>query len=269
MPNARHLSVFLAALILSGCTQPSEKEIPEQNNPDTFVLILSDCFGFELQGEYPWLLAPGDSPAGWEFELARDGRLETAVLLEGLHCNRISTLDFERGPLSIVFESHSRAIPPEECRSGSWSLFWILNRLFIDDIEVATALSDIGFPSNYVNVSVSLAETMLAMQDWSIFHPKSGAESTLKFTTVSAFDDQSRMLVERFAWAKNDELMMMDVTWTNRAAEIPTVAEVSLSSEFLMTESSFSPPYIVDFNDKMEARGELVYRGDLACDNFT
>lgn len=267
---ARGVVLIVGLLASSGCTQPANDSVLQHEDPSSdFSFSLSDCFGFEFQVDYPWLIGPGEAPEGWQFEPVADGRLETAVLLEGLTCNRISVLGFERGPVSMLFEGHSNTIPPESCMGGSWNLFWILNRLYVSDLQVASGLAQAGVPSVHASMKVTSTQDLLSNQNWLVEHNETATQSIINLTTVISVDTRPHALIERFAWENHGELVMLDVEWTNVAADVPPISEISLSPDMLMATAPASPPSVIEYNNRMEARGNLIYRGNLQCDDFT
>lgn len=256
-------ALFLAFFI-SGCAAPAESE-QGPGNPGAASLVslaLSGCFGLDFGLAYIGATGPGDAPKGWTYDPIASEQIGSRVIIEAASCNRVSFLDFERGPVAIMFEHHTKFTPPEACTVGEFSQMSVLNQVLVSDVELAHALQRHGLPARFAEVSATLTETPTQRQDWTwSIENRTSSLSSVGSTIVSPFPP----MTERLAWANESQLMTLDITWRHETPDPPTpIAFGSLTSDMLDGPMN---PYVTpaDYNMNSSAHGTFRTFRDLVC----
>src|SRR5688572_20294684 len=130
---------FSAAVlaVLAGCLHPGDAPGEAEPSPAQMpadALVLAGCHGWTAYRTYvaPGPAGPGgDLPPGWEAATAGS---PFSVSIDAFRCDRVHIGPFERGPLRLLFESHSNAEFPAACASGlqGTTNLWVLHQVLVD-----------------------------------------------------------------------------------------------------------------------------------------
>jgi len=143
--------LLLAMAVLAGCAAPSTttttNSTTTQSNPELEAprhLVLTNCTAWAASELFPGSTGPGKPPPGWTEPSAATPL--TGVDVDAYHCQRLSVGPFERGPINILFDSHTHAEFPVNCTASSDSsgdriVVGVLNSFWLDDPEVASYLN--------------------------------------------------------------------------------------------------------------------------------
>ena len=250
-------------LLLAGCATPPAAEIPEQATPEK-RWNWTDCFGFDGVTYYPFETGPGDAPPGWEFNL-QSGRIASDVSLFAFKCDRISMGDFERGPISMIWETHSKFTPPEACEKGQWALMSVVSLVIVNDQEVAAYLLERGVPAVVSDILVEqTTAASLQRQIWSWDLP--GGRSTIEAATAGPHSD-TLPFVHRWVWWDNQKLTMADFEMADSVARAPIpLLTGSLSDDMLYSRDAPNQFAATgDYNSKITMTEKSKFVGDASC----
>lgn len=229
------ISLTFALVLLSGCTSsqnasdastphnstPTPTEPPTTSPPPTetkrpFPSIgeaprsfeLTDCINQESTFDWPSTTAPGNTPPGWEGSGPHPG---SDYRLKFFQCHRFFLGGFER-LINITIEGHNKGASPEACHNtGDYDVFTILERLWIDDEEIATWLSaTYGLPARYAAITYTDSTVGAAHErTWTITPP--GAQpSTMTFTPEPVGPEKQSEFGMRLVWWNGTVLGLMD-----------------------------------------------------------
>lgn len=186
---APRLIVVLAVLLLTGCFSPKDSppasqtttssansETPSSSSSSSTAPVglsialslgLDDCTAWQAPMLFPGTTGPGEPPRGWEpAPETTDG---TGVGMYGYRCNRFALAPFERGPVTIVLDTHNKATFPEECvqSNDDSTTATVLNALIVDDSELGQFLNvTYGMPVFVAEMAVSQAQDPPAIHAW-------------------------------------------------------------------------------------------------------
>ncbi|MEA3143757.1 MAG: hypothetical protein QOG31_1081 [Thermoplasmata archaeon] len=95
---------------------------------------LTDCVGQFTDFTFPGDTNPGQHPPGWNRETERP---TSGIIMESWKCQRVSWGPFERGPVSMLFESHTNGFSPPKCQIKATGTEAILTSWWISDADLA------------------------------------------------------------------------------------------------------------------------------------
>lgn len=131
---------------------PSEAEVP---GTATRKLIMDSCKGALSHAIVPAEFVGADPPETWG-----GGPTPLTDLWINVHqCGKISIDEFERGPVSMVLETHGNRLPPEDCR-GDYTTSEVLIRIWLDDLELVEHLrTQYSMPAEFATITVTNTTT--------------------------------------------------------------------------------------------------------------
>jgi hypothetical protein len=155
---------LVALTALSGCSDQGAKSdnptstspqrvdgdesSPDEGNvtlaPFSNQLRLTDCQGVLSLNYLPKPLANVEPPPEW----APNDVPVTRVRIEAHLCSRVAFGPFERGPVTLILETHDNRSAPESCiTTGDFLTTEILHHIWMDDDEILALLnSELGLP---------------------------------------------------------------------------------------------------------------------------
>jgi hypothetical protein len=95
---------------------------------------LTDCIGQFTDTTLVGDANPGQHPPGWE---RQSDRPTNGVGMDVWKCQRVSWGTYERGPVTMLFESHTNADSPSKCRITATGSESILTSWWISDADLA------------------------------------------------------------------------------------------------------------------------------------
>jgi hypothetical protein len=254
-PRAAEAPAWLALaailLLLPGCVQRAPAAPPDSVHfsLDLAGLHMSRCHGFLSSTTVPRATAPGTAPPGWE---PRDKtQPEAYVFLLGLACNRVAVGPLERGPVSLLLESHSNADIPPACAGDKFteSSVMVASLLLVNDTGLAAYLRDaLGLPSQVADIREESSATPAMHPAWA-WAVGTGASSTL--TVTDAGGKAASDAPDRFLWAHGNGTGMLDLTYVTTGpqggsqtaygrAEAPMLLAGQPDGRFTGTAQSFT-----------------------------
>ena len=127
---------------LAGCAAPPGPQaqgVPPDADARDPALQFTSCAGWQLTAIYPMATHPGHTPPEWA---PGPEVLVGTVDAQGWTCERVKVGPFERGPVNVLFETHTKQRVTGACASANEVTFvQQLERLWIDDPEVGAFLS--------------------------------------------------------------------------------------------------------------------------------
>jgi len=200
-----------------------------------------DCQRLASTRDFPLDSSPGSPPGNWSSQTGPKSR----IYMLFLKCERISWGNFERGPISIIFEAHTNLEYPEKCAAGTADLLAAMHAVWTDDSQVAAYLNETyGLVVRFAQVRNNDTRTDLMQHvDWQ-WSVGGQPESVISFdqaiiTPSPAHDDL------RFAWFHGSSVWIMDLS-----------EDFTLSSgQTVLTPGTLRPPTL--YSDS----GQEVYVG--------
>ena len=152
-------------------------------------------------------------PAGW----GPGNNPLTALDYFLYHCQRVSVGPFERGPVVFMLEAHTDGEPPAACQQGHPNGNFIVNRLWINDADVAAYLkSTFGLPAE--NAAMGFQQTttgVLVENHWTFGVPGQQASDLTTRRVLS--NDSYAPQQTRYFWhdsrVNGTSYMDVDETW--------------------------------------------------------
>lgn len=223
----RFLAVFLAAFVLSGCSEPPA---PAPNGdpsltstttssssggvvsevPPVFQLpsaiAFTECTGGASLFDTSADLYPGRRPPGWEESAIRS----TSIDVRTFSCQRMAVGPFERGPIQIAIEHHSNFHLPESCGEGDFTYPQVMSFIHVSDADIAGYLAgSLGMPASAATFTVSQTPGPASIEEWS-WQPE-GSEPYVLRLPITDLNRQFGHLVERVIWFNATNLGYMDL----------------------------------------------------------
>ncbi len=225
---------FLFIFLLAGCASPATT--PEEGQPPALPfnsLVLTGCHGGGANFDVPDSLLNTPVPPGWDGEMG----ITTTVRVMLASCDHLSLGPFERGPISLAVESHSKFNAPENCRDGDYAFMNILTRMVWSDGEVAAAVErELGIPSSTATFSTNaLGDAQLSSTtlEWTI----DGRQSSIQ---IGRFEDDvvDALRTYRYVWPSDGHLGLIDFSWDARQTVFePTAVYATFSSPMLIAST--------------------------------
>ncbi|MEA3190544.1 MAG: hypothetical protein QOD77_1126 [Thermoplasmata archaeon] len=258
------VAILALATLAAGCLAPgggpsaaptAPPEGPARPAPVP-GLVLGDCVGWHAFATVPAPLHPGVRPDGW----APPAGADASVALLGLRCGRLALGPFERGPVWLLFESHTNAVVPAACaddREGATDLS-VLASVWVDDAEVAGWLAAVhGMPA-------AAAVFTDAGQAWS-WGPAGAAPSELQVLDGSAAPRDAEH-GERFFWANGTGLGQLELRHERTGPTVPLAAAGRMAPPMLLAQVAdgrFAGP--ASWFPQDEASGAFQAYRDTLC----
>jgi hypothetical protein len=203
-------------------------------------------------------------PPGWEYN-DPDATLVTMFVLI---CDHVSLDKFERGPISMVLESHERFSAPENCRLGHYTFLNILTRILVDDAEVADAIhASYGIPTSYAQIrETETVEplTKLVRFAWNV----TGGEES--WVDIGRFDNNvsDNPLVYRYAWDAGTHLGLVDMNLDSMQTQFePTAVYGSFKDPMLLASAGPLVAGIGAVSDQFFPEGQIKFYEGYECAN--
>lgn len=154
--------LVVVALLLAGCTGGSSgrspiisdeaEAVPQAEEPTRASsnvsapspvqavpldgLFLTNCEGALTLNYLEKTVAGVRPPSGWP----ESAEPIVRVRIEAHRCERIAFGIFERGPVTVILETHDNHVPPENCvRDGDFTTTEVLNHMWVDDQTLVDA----------------------------------------------------------------------------------------------------------------------------------
>lgn len=245
--NARGLGLCLSvwSAVLAGCaetpvagptdhvttsTHPpvstSTWDIPplEESIDGTRRLALDGCTGMTTWAFFPGN-GPGAPPDGCE--PTQEGA--SSVLYHMMRCQHVGWGPFERGPVHLIWESHTNGDYPVRCEEGTWNRRAVLAQVWLDDPELAGWLGDtFGLTTVLADFRVSEGNMTPAgtyRTEWR-FAAEDSPESRMTVGEAIEFDAFPEEVISRVAWSANATWYILDLLgsywYSNGAVPIAT-----------------------------------------------
>lgn len=281
--------IAIAFLLFSGCSEPPQERPSHSpaNEPETGLnytnagvttdqpispalrpsgFALTDCIGITANFEWPLEQGPGKAPKSWEQQLIFGG-VGSSELVEVFACGRVSWGSFER-PMTILFESHSKADVPAQCESES--LTWIVNSIWTSDAEFADFLeTTYGVPTHVTAFSFAFENsTQRSSIAWK--WNTEGSESSLTVEAALPEPQASPLTISyRYAWDSGNGVTIVDV---NVTAQVPTSPEQVAHGNLyhpMMHESGGTDLFLGqgDYFSSLNSLAKITEFGDYVCGN--
>jgi hypothetical protein len=175
---------------------------------------LTNCTAWYALARFPAGTGPGEAPPGWGPPASTTPI--TSVATFGYHCNRISVGPYERGPVSLLLDTHNNAKFPTNCTSdpqggtGSTS-FLVLASVLIDDPDVAAFLATAyGMPTQVAEVSTADQGAGDAVAHQWTWRTGSGAASTITVYDEGAYATAANVY-DRFFWPRHGGISVLEI----------------------------------------------------------
>lgn len=168
--------------LLAGCAAPSEPADGPAAEADQDRFAWTGCAGASLMLTGPSAVYGGAVPPGWE----APSTLASRVHLLLYRCERVAWGSFERGPVTILQESHLAFSDPESCRGGDARSRAVLQSVGFSDPEVAAYARDRHRMPAYA-------------ADFGEQHRALGAGAEWEWTWTAAGGKESRVLLDEGA----------------------------------------------------------------------
>lgn len=127
-----------SASVFTETAPPTMPPVPDRADPAGLVPELSDCWGLETAMEFPGHSNPGEPPADW----GPHRGFGSDLLMMFYECNRMSWGGYERGPVRMMWETHSNFGVQPKCDNEDRTTIDVLSALFIDDLHLARFAQD-------------------------------------------------------------------------------------------------------------------------------
>lgn len=232
-PPLALLAAAAFGLLLAGCAgdgpgTPAPQPAAAPPAPAPLAgLVLDGCVGWSAFEVVPAPLHPGTRPAGWA---APSPGVDASVALLGLACQRMAIGPFERGPVRVLFESHTNAEVPAACaadRDGFVALS-VLASVWVEDAEVAAHLAQVyGMPAREGVFSGS-------GQAWS-WGPPGAPASTVQVMDEAAAPQPSHA-ADRFFWANGTGLGALELRHDATRPAVPHAAAGEMAPPMLLAQ---------------------------------
>jgi hypothetical protein len=216
--------------------------------------------------DWPTAIAPGETPPGWEPPL---GGIWTTYVMKFMECGRVAWGPFER-PLTMLFETHNIGVAPDECNHVSSIVdSWILHRIWLDDEEMATYLSqNYGIPSLFADVSYTDTSIGAAVQrTWSFAPASGGIPSTVVWPGPVGTEAPSSVDM-RFVWWNGTMMGFLDMPVRSDQALRPGLypTEGSYEAPSLMAETGVPKwAHIGNWLDQTHISSDIYLWADTGC----
>lgn len=184
--------------------------------PLAFQLVLNDCKGIRSLYTFPGDTAPaGDEvPPGWEQE-APASTDQSVIIVE---CGRLSLGPFERGPIRMLIESHTKANAPPKCLDYEPAVGEadVLRGIWFDDPEVAAYLAQEWNMAVHVG-SFEYEETTqggVSVRKWT-WSEAGGPVSELDYSRTETAEGGNPSQ-QRFFWHSGGAALMLDLVMDDK-----------------------------------------------------
>jgi hypothetical protein len=219
---SRALLPILVLLVagLAACTQPPAAPPAPVGAPGH--LSLTGCSGWHASiGPLPPALVPGAAPAGWE----PPPENLPHVRLDGFECERLGLGPFERGPVHLVVDSHTRATFPAACYPSDFAVTGLVGTLWVDDDGLARYLAETyGLPARRASVLPESDGTGSAQAHaWTWTDAEGRSTATVPSGVPSQVANRPSLLL----WPAGDGIGSLSLTFQDRT--VPVGPELAVS----------------------------------------
>lgn len=207
----------IVLLTLGGCLSPSPNRpsvtstsistIWSENATEPRTVAFNECHGLGTAHLFPGDTSPGQPPANWSQHQGFGSDIHLAIY----ECDRISWGPFERGPISMVWETHTNVRPPERCDEGARDQFSVLHALWMnDELVLQYVNSTYGLPTRFAQFANNDTRTSQTQHvDWTWQVPGYPA-SRLQYDQALVTPGRARA-IERMAWIQNSTVWTLDL----------------------------------------------------------
>lgn len=259
---------LVVTVAFAGCSN-SQDTTPDEGlgSADSTVarpsqLLLLNCHGGTSRIVVPASTVSPDSPQGWETETE-----VVAIVIDAMTCEHLSLGPFERGPIQVVLESHSKFDAPEACRIGDYDQLNALQSVWVDDADVADYLQSVlGMPAISATITRTtdgIPELLTATWAWSA---NQGEASSITF---GRFENPSRdwPFTLRLAWTSGPSVTMADIAIGGQETGYePRATPGKMRAPMIYYGTGFED-YVGDGGliDSMSPEGTFHYYEDAQC----
>jgi hypothetical protein len=149
-----HASLFL---LIAGCATTGTLDptsVPSMDLPPRADWTFNDCKLASTAVTLPSSVNVVDAPPGWN-NLPVNG-VGYNLIVELMVCQKVNFTRFERGPIHILFEEHTRIHIPPTCVRPNSSEPFLLEQAFVDDAQIAQFLKDaFGVPVKHATFTLA------------------------------------------------------------------------------------------------------------------
>lgn len=245
--------------------QDPPEEAPAIVPPASQKLVMDSCKGALSHVVVEAGLVGADPPESWG-----GGPTPLTDLWINVHqCEKFSLDQFERGPVSILLETHGNRYPPEKCQ-GDYTTSEILTRIWFDDLELVEYVkAKYSMPAEFAEITVTNTTTAGASFHEATFATVDSPTSRFTEYRVVAGEVGNLGLAIRRFWENNHGgISFLDFTESFEAPNqvLSPVMTGEVYPPFLYTNlgtTTYTP--IGGFYESGHLRGPIQQFGDLAC----
>jgi len=230
-------------------------------------LILNNCTGWYAVRSYVGSTGPGARPEGWEAAPVTD--ILSGNSIEAYSCARLSLGRFERGPIHVMFETHSNADFPPACVAelpANTSPSVLVN-LWVDDSEIGAFMQETyGLP-----IQVGSFEEAQTDAEVGTLHTWTWAVEGGEDSTITIPDDEQPVNqgdhVRRLFWQRESAVLQLEVDLDDLGPNVPPVGFGMFQPPMVMasdTAGIFADT--VGWFPQREAAGTFAFYNDMRCE---
>lgn len=188
---------------------PSE---PPLNASSPAPLSWDGCVAWDAIRSGPAQAVPEfPTPPGWAWSDSLQDPLAGVTVL-GVRCERVSFGALERGPMTLLLDTHSKAHVPSNCmtHADTLTVHAVLGTLYLDDADLATQLAQAyGLPTAVVEFGEEVQELGAAKARHATWGAPGGVPSEMVL-----FDDGTETparTIYRNYWVHGDRLVRWQI----------------------------------------------------------